>query len=104
MRLDTVLLAHAQRHPAKLALVCRDRRITFGELSESIRRIAGGLRDLGVAPGDRVVLYLSNSAEFVELMFGALAAGAIVVPVTTRLTLKELAYFCQDCAARVVVC
>ena len=104
MRLDTVLLAHAQRHPAKLALVCSDQRITFGELSEGIRRIAGGLGDLGVAPGDRIVIYLSNSAEFVELMFGALAAGAIVVPVTTRLTLKELAYFCQDCNARVIAC
>jgi acyl-CoA synthetase (AMP-forming)/AMP-acid ligase II len=104
MRLDSVLLAHAQRHPAKLALVCGERRVTFGELSESIRRIAGGLRDQGVAPGDRVVLYLSNSAELVELMFGALAAGAIVVPVTTRLTLKELAYFCRDCTATVVAC
>ncbi|KAB2912318.1 MAG: long-chain fatty acid--CoA ligase [Hyphomicrobiaceae bacterium] len=104
MRLDTVLLEHCRRTPHKPAVVCGDRRVTFGELAESIRRIAGGLHDLGLRVGDRLVLYVPNSIEFVEAMFGALAAGAIVIPVTTRLTLNELAYFCRDSGAKAVVC
>ena len=104
MRLDTVLLEHCRRHPDKPAVVCGDRRVTFGELADCVRHIAGGLHDIGLGVGDRLVLYLPNSAEFVEAMFGALVAGFVVIPVTTRLTPKELAYFCRDSGAKMVVC
>jgi long-chain acyl-CoA synthetase len=104
MRLEAVLMEHCRRNPEKPALVCGGQHVSFGVLADRIRRIAAGLQDLGLAAGDRIVLFLPNGVELVELLFGALAAGAIAVPVTTRLTLKELAYCVEDSRARIFVC
>jgi long-chain acyl-CoA synthetase len=104
MRLEVVLAAHAARRPDKEALVCEGRRISFAELRTRIGAVAGGLSRLGLASGDRIVLYLPNGVAFVELLYAAFSLGAIPVPVTTRLTIRELAYFCRDSGAKVVVC
>lgn len=104
MRLETILFEHCRRTPHKDALVCAGKRLTFGELGQSVRALAAGLARQGMEPGDRIVLYLPNGTEFVELLFAAFAAGAVAIPVTTRLTLRELDYFCQDSGARMVVC
>ncbi|WP_018699315.1 class I adenylate-forming enzyme family protein [Amorphus coralli] len=104
MRLEKILLDHCERTPDKIALVCGDRSLSFGDLGRSIRSVANGLLARGVGSGDRVVLYLPNGIELVEALFACFAVGAMAVPVTTRLTFKELAYFCDDSAARIVVC
>ncbi len=96
MRLETILSAQAVRHPDKIALVCGDERITYLELDRRIRSVASGLRTQGVGPGDRVVVFLSNGVEIVELFYAAFSVGAIVIPVTTRLTPHELQHICAD--------
>lgn len=103
MRVETVFRAQARRHPDKLALVCGDQRLTYRELEQGILELASGLQQQGVAPGDRIVLYLQNGVEIVELLFAAFALGAIVVPVTTRLTIRELLYICDDCRPAAIV-
>src|SRR6476620_6264617 len=55
--------------------------IAYEELRHAVREIAGGLAALGVAPGDRVAILSSTRPEWVLADFGALAAGAVVVPV-----------------------
>ncbi|MCW5679860.1 MAG: acyl--CoA ligase [Xanthobacteraceae bacterium] len=104
MRLEVVFSAHAARMPDKEAVVCEDRRVRYRDLQARVREVAGGLAKLGVGEGDRVVLYLPNGVEFVELLYAAFTLGAIAVPVTTRLTIRELAYFSEDSAAKVIVC
>jgi len=104
MRLEVVFSAHAVRMPDKEAVVCRERRVRYRDLQARVREVAGGLAKLGVGEGDRVVLYLPNGTEFVELLYAAFTLGAVVVPVTTRLTIRELAYFSADSAAKVIVC
>ena len=104
MRMETVLLSHCRKFPDKEAFIFGERRVTYAEFGRRVTAIAKALIARGVKPGDRIVLYLPNCLEFAEGMFGTLAAGAIVIPVTTRLTLSELAYFCQDSDAKVVVC
>jgi long-chain acyl-CoA synthetase len=96
MRLETILASHALRTPDKTALVSGDHRVSFGRLHADALAIAGGLRKEGVGPGDRVLVYLPNGAEFVQAIYAVFMLGAIVVPVNTRLTPKELAYFAQD--------
>ncbi|MBR0954925.1 class I adenylate-forming enzyme family protein [Bradyrhizobium canariense] len=96
MRLDTVFRAQAVRYPEKTAVVCGSDRITYGELDTRVRRVAEGLMRLGAQPGDRIVVYLGNGAELVELLYAAFSIGAIVVPVSTRLTLPELQHICRD--------
>ena len=58
--------------------------------------MANGLRKRGVGPGTRIVLFLSNGIEIIELFYAAFSVGAIVIPVTTRLTPNELRHICAD--------
>ena len=104
MRLDTVLFAHCRRTPDKDALVFGDRRVSYGGLKADIRSLAAGFMAHGVSPGDRVVVYLPNGIEFLEVLFAAISIGAIAVPVSTRLTVNELAYMCDDSGAGTIVC
>jgi acyl-CoA synthetase (AMP-forming)/AMP-acid ligase II len=104
MRLEVVFAAHAARNPDKEALVCGDRRVSYRGLKQRIRAVAGGLARHGVGAGDAIVLYLPNGIPFVELLYAAFSLGARVVPVTTRNTIRELKYFCEDSAAKIVVC
>jgi long-chain acyl-CoA synthetase len=97
MRLDTVFRAQAIRHAAKLAVVCGKDRITYGELDHRVRRVASGLIRLGAKAGDRLVVYLPNGIELVELLYASFSIGVIVVPVSTRLTIGELGHICRDC-------
>ncbi|WP_229052560.1 class I adenylate-forming enzyme family protein [Aeromicrobium sp. Leaf350] len=88
----------SETHPNGLALVDVDgREITYAELWDRVQRIAGGLRSEGVSAGDRVALVLSNSAAFVEIFFGIMAAGAIAAPLNTRLSPAELEHILRDC-------
>ncbi|SPP92915.1 class I adenylate-forming enzyme family protein [Bradyrhizobium vignae] len=96
MRLDTIFRAQAVRHPEKEALVCGSDRVSYGELDRRIRSVATGLLKLGAKPGDRLVIYLPNGIELVELLYAAFSVGVIAVPVSTRLTPLELQYICRD--------
>ncbi|MGH8808080.1 MAG: class I adenylate-forming enzyme family protein, partial [Noviherbaspirillum sp.] len=96
MRQEKLLAAHAVRFADKTALISGERRVTYAELYESSQAMADGLYRNGVRAGDRVLVYLPNGVEFVQTIYAAFAVGAIVVPVNTRLTAKELAYFAQD--------
>lgn len=104
MRIEQVLFSHCRKQPEKLALACGEQRVSYGELGERIRALAAGVSQSGLKRGDRVVLYLPNSIEFVEMFFGVLAAGGIPIPVTTRVALREVRYFCQDSGAAMLIC
>ncbi|HYD66848.1 long-chain fatty acid--CoA ligase [Azospirillum sp.] len=89
--------------PGALALVFRDRRRTFAELADRVARLAGALRGLGVAPGDRVGILAQNSDRYVEALFAVWWAGGAVNPVNTRWSADEVAYSLDDCDTRVLL-
>lgn len=66
-------------------------RLTYAELDADARRVAGGLRAVGVSPGARVALDLPNGVEWVQAYWGILRAGGVVVPLNSRLTDAEKA-------------
>lgn len=84
MRLDTIFRAQAVRYPEKTALVCGRDRVSYSELDQRILNLAAGLLKLGAKAGDRLVIYLPNGIELVELLYAAFSIGVIVVPVPTR--------------------
>jgi long-chain acyl-CoA synthetase len=75
------------------------RTLSYGELWDGAARVAGGLRDAGVARGDRVALRLPNGVDWVLAFFGAQLLGAVVVPVNTRFTDEEVGYVLEDSGA-----
>lgn len=102
--LALAFLESAQRHAAKTALYWGDDQFSYQSLADQSRRIAARLvRELGVQPGDRVAIWLNNCPEFVTALFGALHAGAVVVPVNCFLKADEVAYILDDSGARVLV-
>jgi acyl-CoA synthetase (AMP-forming)/AMP-acid ligase II len=64
-------------------------RLSYAELWHRAARVGGGLREAGINPGDRVAIRLPNSIDWALALFGGLMAGAVVVPVNTRLTEAE---------------
>lgn len=100
MKFASYLAAHAAATGPKEALVCGDRRVSFGELHAATDRLAQSLRGLGVAIGDRIAIYVPNGVEFVAAFIAVVKAGAIAVPVNLRLSVPEIAHILADCSPR----
>jgi 2-furoate---CoA ligase len=97
------LLYAAERTPNHEALVADDRRLTYSDLRARAARIANGLAARGVGPGDRVVCVLANEPETVELYWGCQWLGAVIVPLSHRISEADLAYCIDDAGAAIVV-
>jgi len=97
---DGDLIAERARvTPEKTALVSVEtgERLTYAELDERVSAAAATILDAGATPGDRVGLLGHNSADYVAFFFGALRAGVIAVPLSTRATAHELGVIAADC-------
>lgn len=70
----------AQRHSNRVAIVGEPCVVTYGELAELSNRVGNALLAQGVARGDRVLILLPDSAEFIAAFFGAAKIGAVAVP------------------------
>src|SRR4051794_14272854 len=103
MSLAALLVDVARRLPEQPAVSDDARSLNYRELAERMSRVAGGLRALGLAPGNRVILSLENCGEFVELMFGCWAAGLCAVPTNARLHPREVEYIAENSGARLLV-
>src|SRR3954449_10851627 len=97
------LLDTAEEHGARTALRMDDVTLTYREFADAASRVAAGLRSRGVEPGDRVGMVLPNVVSFPVVFYGALLAGAAVVPMNPLLKAREVEYFLRDSEARLVV-
>src|SRR5438477_12833107 len=98
-----MLNAAAESHPNSAATIFFNRKRSYRSISEAAWRFANGLRRLGVKTGDRVALVLPNSPQFVIAFYGALRAGAIVVPCNPLYTPPELQHQLADSGSTIVV-
>ena len=97
MNLATAFAESAQKNSAKTALFWGDTEYSYASLLDQTRALASHLqRVLEVKPGDRVGLWLKNCPEFVPALFGALQAGAVVVPINNFLKPAEIEYILAD--------
>ncbi len=96
------LTASAARDGAAIAIKLDDVEINYALLAEGTARVAGMLHARGVRPGDRVAVMLPNVPHFPLAYYGALRAGAIVVPMNVLLKSREVAYYLSDSGAKVL--
>src|SRR5260370_17075482 len=78
-------------------------RYTYAELAERVYRAANALRNLGLAPNDRVVLCLFDSIDFPTCFLGAIHAGIVPIPISTLATASDYAWVLTDSQARAAI-
>ena len=104
VNLVRVLLAQAATRGDRTAVVeLGGPSLTYSELWQRAMRAAGGLRDAGVGTGHRVAVQLGNGVDWAIAFWGAHLAGAVVVPMNTRLARAETEFILADCGATYVV-
>jgi fatty-acyl-CoA synthase len=86
----------------KIGVVDGDRRFTYREFGERADRLAGALRALDVAPGDRVAFISYNIHHLLEAYYGVVQAGCVLTPINIRLSPQEIAYVLDHSGATVL--
>jgi long-chain acyl-CoA synthetase len=95
--------ATARDYPNYTATIFFGKRLTYAQLDEQASRFAAGLQSLGVKPGDRLAIILPNCPQFLIAMFGALKAGAVVLPTNPLYVERELKEQFNDARVETVV-
>ena len=85
------------------ALAFQGTRWTFAELHMRVDAVAKGLLALGIAPGDKVALWMVNRPEWIDAMFAVMKIGAVLVPVNTRFRTEDMAYVLSQSDAAAVI-
>jgi long-chain acyl-CoA synthetase len=101
--LATILHESALAAPEDPALYFAGSVLTYGELDEQSGRLAAGLLERGLAPGEVVAVQLPNLPQFLIAYFGVLKAGLTVLPLNPLLKAPEIAYHLADSSARLLI-
>ncbi|WIX98297.1 long-chain fatty acid--CoA ligase [Amycolatopsis mongoliensis] len=103
MNIGTFLERGAKRNSGAPAIVFGDRVLGYPSLIDRVGRLAAGLRELGLARGDRVLLLMPNCPELVECLWACFRGGFVAVPVNWHLHPDEVGYIVDDSVASAVV-
>ena len=93
-----------EKYPGNVSIIFLGDKFTFKKLKELIDRFSTGLSELGVKKGDKVILYISNSPQWIIANFAIQKLGAVVVPVSPIYTSEELKYMIKDAEVNTVIC
>jgi long-chain acyl-CoA synthetase len=93
----------AAHHSAAQAMEHHGRRWTHEEVRDWTAELAGGLHDIGLEPGDRLLLFLPNCPQYLIASIGAFKAGVVISPVNPQYKRREVAYQLEDTDAGAIV-
>jgi long-chain acyl-CoA synthetase len=103
MNLGEMLAAATTKMPAKIAVSCGDEALTYAEFDARSTQLAHGLREAGIAKGDRVALHMGNTIEMALSYFACFKLGAIAVPLNIKLKPAEIEYVLGHSEARLYI-
>jgi long-chain acyl-CoA synthetase len=93
----------ASQYPAQTALIYYGTRISYAALNNLANRFAVALQHMGIQKGDRVAIALPNIPQYPIAFYGALKAGAVVVPTNPLYTEREMQHQLDDSGARAII-
>lgn len=91
------------RHGGRTALICDDERVSFADLAGRVAAAAGVLEDLGLRPGERLLLVMRDTPDMAVAWLAALRMGAVAVALNPKLPVSELRHVAADSAARLAI-
>src|SRR5262249_44800149 len=97
--LALVLSENAERFPERTAVICDERKLTYGELDVQTNQLANSLARLGLARGQKMLIMLPNIPEFVIAYYGILKPGGVVVPINILYKSREIEFLLEDSGA-----
>src|SRR5262245_20847257 len=100
--LADLLTNSAAAHPGRTAIKLDELELSYAALDAASARVAGLLRAKGIEPGDRVGIMLPNVPYFPVVYYGALRAGATIVPMNPLLKEREIEFYLRDSGAKVL--
>ncbi len=92
------------KYGSKTAVIYLGTRFSYSRVLRLAENFAGSLLEMGVGPGERVILYIPNSIQWIVAWLGIQRAGAVAVPITPIYTAHDLRYIANDSGARYIVC
>jgi long-chain acyl-CoA synthetase len=93
-----------EKYPDRPAIIYLGEKFTYRRLRDLIDRFASSLTQFGIGKGDKVMIYISNSIQWVIAFFGIQKIGGIVIPVPPIYTSFEIEYMINDSGAQTIVC
>src|SRR5579863_714979 len=93
---DYFLYVPALAHPGRPAILGEPEAVSYGELASLTKRVSLALSREGIAPNERVLIVLPDSAEFIAAFFGITAIGAVAVPVNPMAREGDYAHYLKD--------
>lgn len=88
---------------SKVAVLCQDRKLTYGQVSQGVNRFGNALKSLGIRLEDRVAMLMLDTEFYPQVFFGAIKMGAVPICLNTLMRPKDYLYFLNDSRARVLV-
>lgn len=106
MNIASLLFAVARRLRDRSAVSDRTGTVTFtyGEWIDRVARLAGAMRATGAEPGDRVILWMENCTELLELLVACWTAGLVAIPINAKLHEREVAYITKNSTPKMLFC
>lgn len=93
----------ASLYPDKLYIIDKEKNYTYSEINNKTNVMAGIMYNAGVKNGDRVLIYLDNSAEYIAAYFGTLLLNAIIVPINKNISLESIQYIIEDTSPSFII-
>jgi long-chain acyl-CoA synthetase len=94
----------ARRRSEHPAIIYLGNRFSYGRLKDLAERFAASLIDLGIEPGQKMMMYIPNSIQWVVSWLGIQKLGAVAVPITPIYTPHDLQYIANDSDAQSIIC
>lgn len=90
-------------YPDKVYVVDKGNEFTYSEIYNKAITLAGLMYEAGLKSGDRILIYLDNSAEYISAFFGVLLANCIVVPINKNINIDSINYIIADTVPKLII-
>lgn len=104
MDVYSAFLEVAKKDPYKPALYFLGEKMTFLFIRQAVEHFSSGLTSIGVKEGDRVMIYLPNTPQWIISWLSIQKIGAIAVPITPIYTSRDVRYIGSDSESRTIIC